>query len=214
MGRRSFSNGLLFGAGIVIGLVVILILAAPQLYLSSEDRNFAKLREKSKLDCITMPLHCLVRDEDIEGINDYINESRDLELTDNWGRSALFYALWHEKPHIMNMLLNAGADANTKDEKAMSVFLQTVAWDKYNIAAQLLESGADIDLFNGTRYPQTALHYCVLKNKPECVAFLLKHGADSGLKDSYGYTVFERVQMHTDIDSRIGELLQKELETK
>jgi hypothetical protein len=130
MGRRSFSNGMFFGAGIVIGLVVILILAAPQLYLSSEDRDFTNLREKSKLDCTTMPLHCLIRDEDIEGIMEYLNEGSDLELTDNWGRNALFYALWHDKSDIVSMLLNAGADANTKDEKARSLLLQTVALGK------------------------------------------------------------------------------------
>jgi ankyrin repeat protein len=214
MGKRSFSNGLFFGAGIVIGLVVILILVAPQLYLSSEDRNFANLREKSKLDCAVMPLHCLVRDENVDGIAAYVNNGKDLELTDNWGRSALFYALWNEKPGIVKLLLDAGADANTKDENERSVFFQAIAWDRYDLATMLLESGADIDLYNGTRYPETALHYCVMKNKPACVAFLLKHGADGGLQDSYGYTVFERVQMHTHIDSRIGEFLQKRKRTK
>lgn len=209
MSRRSFFKGFFIGAGIVIGFLILLFFIAPQLYLYSENRNFAKMRDKSQLDCAKMQLHCLVRDDDFDGITEYVASGKDLELTDNWGRSALYYALWHDKPKIVNMLLDAGADANTRDENERSIFYQAIAWDKYDLATRLLQSGADIDLFNGARYPETALHYCVMKSKPGCVAYLLNHGADRGLKDSFGYTVFERVQMHTHIDSRIGELIKK-----
>ncbi|WP_369162596.1 ankyrin repeat domain-containing protein [Candidatus Thiodiazotropha sp. LNASS1] len=214
MSGRSFTNGLFFGAGMVIGLLMLMFFLAPQIYLSTENSNFEKLREKSKLDCKTMPLHCLVRDEDINGVKTYIVKGSNLEFTDNWGRTALFYALWNDKHEIFKMLLSAGADANTMDENQRSVFFQSVAWDKYAMANRLLGKGADIDRYNGSQYPETALHYCVMKNKPDCVEFLLKHGADRTLKDAYGYTVYERVQMHNHIDAKIGDLLNKEQQVK
>jgi ankyrin repeat protein len=209
MSKPSFIKGVLVGAGIVIGLLVLLFFAMPYIYLYTENSNFAELRKKSELNCEKMPLHCLVRDENIEEITKYVKSGKDLELKDNWGKTALFWALDKEKYHIVNNLLTLNANPNTKDENGISVFHQAVIWGKYDIANELLARGADIDGFNGNQYPETTLHYCVMKNKPECVLYLVEHGANIYLKDSFGYTVFERIQMHDHISKEIGELLVK-----
>ena len=209
MSKRNFLKGIFVGAGIVISLLVLLYFAMPEIYLYTENRNFANLREKTKLDCLTMPLHCLVRDENIEEISKYVNSGKNLELKDNWGRTALFFALWNGKSNIVSKLLDTGADANTKDENGISVFHQAVISGKYDVANELLARGADIDGFNGNQYPETTLHYCVMKNKPECVLYLVEHGANIYLKDSFGYTVFDRIQTHDHISKEIGELLVK-----
>ncbi len=39
-------------------MLVMLFFAMPYIYLYSENSNFRELREKSKLDCAKMPLHC------------------------------------------------------------------------------------------------------------------------------------------------------------
>ena len=56
---------------------------------------------------------------------------------------------------------------------------------------------------------KTALHYSVMKNKTECVKYLLEHGANKNLKDSFGYTVFDRIQTHDHISKDIAQLLKK-----
>ena len=190
---------MLVGAGILIGLLVLLFFAMPFLYLYTENSNFAELRKKSELNCETMPLHCLVRDENMEEITKYVRDGKDLELKDNWGKTVLFWALDKEKYPIVNNLIALKADPNTKDENGRSVFHQAVVSGKYDVANELLASGADIDVFNGNQYPETTLHYCVMKNKPECVRYLVEHGANISLEDSFGYTVFERIQMHNHI---------------
>ena len=210
MASKSFIKGVAFGAGIAIALIGLLIYFLPWLYVHTENRNFANLRKKSELNCETMPLHCAVQDDDIEEINRYISNGGNLELKDHWGRSALFWALSKEKYHTVTLLLNAKADPNTKDENGISIFHQAVAWGKYDVADELLSKGADINAMNGSEYPETTLHYCVMKNKPECVIYLLEHGANKYLEDSFGYTVFERVQTHDHISKEIGELLKKE----
>ncbi|MCU7959488.1 MAG: ankyrin repeat domain-containing protein [gamma proteobacterium symbiont of Bathyaustriella thionipta] len=156
-----------------------------------------------------MPLHCLVRDKDKAGIDAYIKSGRDLELKDNWGRSALFWALWHQQYDMFYDLLDAKSDPDTVDENGISLFYQAVVLGKYAVAKRILESGADIDALNGKSYPQTALHYCVLQNNSECVRFLLEQGANPYLEDSFGYNVFERVRLHDHIDKAIGKLLKK-----
>lgn len=188
---------------------MILFFAMPYIYLYTENSNFERLRKKSELDCELMPLHCLVRDEKMEQIADYVDSGGDLELRDNWGKTALFWALDKEKYQIVSNLLELKASANTTDENGISVFYQAVVSGKYDVANHLLANGADIDAFNGNQYPETALHYCVMKNKPECVRYLVGHGANIYLKDSFGYTVFERIQMHDHIGKETGELLVK-----
>lgn len=207
MNKRCFIRGVLVGAGIVIGLLVLLFFAIPYFYLHTENSNFAKLRKKSELNCETMPLHCLARDENREEITKYVMDGKDLELKDNWGKTALFWALDKEKYPIVDYLVALQADPNTKDENGMSVFHQAVISGKYDVANKLLANGADIDTFNGNHYPETTLHYCVMKNKPECVFYLVKHGANIFLEDSFGYTVFERIQTHSHISKEVGELL-------
>lgn len=207
MRKRSYIKGVFVGAGIVTGLLVLLFFAMPYLYLYTENSNFAKLRKKSELNCETMPLHCLVRDENMEEITKYVMNEKDLELKDNWGKTALFWALDKAKYPIVNYLIALKADPNTKDENGISVFHQAVVSGKYDVSNELLASGADIDAFNGNQYPETTLHYCVMKNKSECVLYLVEHGANTSLKDSFGYTVFERIQMHNHISKEVGELL-------
>ena len=56
---------------------------------------------------------------------------------------------------------------------------------------------------------KTVLHYSVMKNKTECVKYLLEHGANKNLKDSFGYTVFDRIQTHDHISKDIAQLLKK-----
>ena len=68
MSKRSFLKGALVGAGIVIGLLVLLFFAMPYIYVYTENRNFAELRVKSELNCEKMPLHCLVRNEKQAGM--------------------------------------------------------------------------------------------------------------------------------------------------
>lgn len=209
MSKRSFVKGVIVGAGVIIGLLVLLFFAMPHLYLATENNNFAKLRKKSELNCETMPLHCLVRNEDIKGILKYAAEGENLELKDNWGKTALYWAISQDKSHIATVLLSLNVDPNTKDENGRLVFYQTIAWGKYDIADSLLAKGANIDAYSDNRYPETTLHQCVMKDNSECVRYLLGRGANITLTDSFGYTVFDRVKMHKHIGSEVAELLGK-----
>jgi len=209
MSKRIIFIRLLCGAAIAAGLLVVLFYAIGYIYSYSENRNFEKLREKSALNCETMPLHCLIRDNDMQGIAGYINSREDLELTDNWGRTALFWALRERKYDGVDRLLAAGANPNTKDGNGISVFFQSVISGEFDVADQLLARGADIDALNHNQHPETALHYCVMKNKLDCVKYLLQHGADKDIKDSFGYTVFDRIQTHDHTSKDIAQLLKK-----
>lgn len=208
MNKQSFISGFVVGAGTAILLIGLFIYFLPQLYLYTENNNFAKLREKSELDCDSMPLHCLLEDENIEGVKKYLQNGQPLELKDNWGQSALLWSLRNNKTDFIPILLDAGADPNTKDETGMSILYLALMWEKYVVADLLIAHGADIDLLNDNDYPETALHHCVMKNKLKCVNYLLAQGANKHIQDSFGYTVFDRVRAHEHIGREIGEALR------
>lgn len=209
MSKRSFVKGVMAGALLIICLLVLLFILMPFIYLATENNNFAKLRKKSELNCETMPLHCLARDEDVEGILKYAAQGKNLELKDNWGKTALYWAIGQQKPDIVTLLLSSNADPNTRDENGRLVLYQVIAWGKYDIADSLLASGADMNAYSENRHPETILHYCVMQDNAECVSYLLARGADTTLKDSFGYTVFDRVRMHEHIGDEVAELLEK-----
>lgn len=209
MNKKNFISGLIVGASIVVILIGLFIYYLPQLYLQAENSNFEKIRKKSELNCATMPLHCLLESADTEGINKYIESGRNLELKDNWGQSAMFWALRKGKDDFIPILLDAGSDSNTKDETGMTILYQALLWEKYNVAELLIVHGADVDLLSDNKYPETILHRCVMRNKLECVKFLLAHGANKHIQDTFGYTVFDRVRTHDHISSEIGEVLKR-----
>lgn len=209
MTRSGIIKGTMVAIVAAIASPLILMKVLPYLYLQTENRNFENLRKRAELNCQTMPLHCAVRDEDVERIKHATEGGANPETKDNTGQSALFWALRNSKDQMIKVLLASGSDPNTKDETGRSAFYQALAWQKYDVADQLLESGADIDALNGVRYPETILHWCVMNNRTECVTYLLEQGANRYLEDSFGYTIFERVQVHEHINKDIGVLLKK-----
>ena len=91
-----------------------------------------------------MPLHCLLRDENLEETRDYANSGKDMELRDNRDKTALFWAFDREKYPLVSQLLDLNANSNSKDENGKSVLHQAVIRGKYDVANQLLASGAAI----------------------------------------------------------------------
>jgi Na+/proline symporter len=51
MNKRNVIIGALVGAVVAICLLALILLAMPYIYLSTENRNFEKLRKKLELDC-------------------------------------------------------------------------------------------------------------------------------------------------------------------
>jgi len=192
---------------LVIVVVILITFIAPYAYVASENKNFEKLRKKTLLNCSAMPLHCLIRDEDVQGVQVYIESDENLEIKDNWGKSALFWSVTNQKTTTITLLLEAGANARTQDNDGNRLLLMTILSGLYELADQLIINGANVDDFNGNKNRETLLHYCVMKNKFDCVAYLMDKGASTSLKDSFGYTVLDRIKTHGHISDAIKNLL-------
>lgn len=184
-------------------IVLLIYVALPQLYLYSENKNFEALRKKSALDCDTMPLHCLVRDNRRDEIDRYVESGQSLDQTDRWGRSALHYAVFWQKPDAVASLLAAATPPDGVDEAGVSILYNALSSGQFGIADSLLASGADINGISDSLKQETALHHCVMTNNVNRVAWLMQNGAATDIEDTYGYSVQERIRSHTHIEAAI-----------
>lgn len=205
MSVRTASIGVI--AIILVGAVAF-FLGIPAWYSYTENQNFEEIRKKSLLDCETMPLHCLVRQDALDEMASYFSRNGELEDKDNWGQTALLWAIWWSKDDATRLLLNAGANPDAMDDRGYTALLQLLRNRKYDLAALLLQSGGNIDLQSNVTDRQTSLHSCVMENNAECVKFLVDHGADTGIKDDYGYTVQDRARIYGHISPEIAEMLR------
>jgi ankyrin repeat protein len=204
-GDAMKKHSLIFSSiALVLFVIMLVTFLLPYLYVLSENNNFEKIRQRSLLNCTTMLLHCLIDANNIDEVKSYVASGKSLEKKDGWGQSALFFAVKNKKIDYVKLLLIAGADA--KDDYGKKVLLEAVVAGSFDIANQLIMYSADVNGFSGGGKKETLLHFCSIKNKPECVAYLLGKGADTTLKDSYGYTVLDRIDMHEHISEAVKKL--------
>ncbi|MBN3582494.1 ankyrin repeat domain-containing protein [Algoriphagus aestuarii] len=86
----------------------------------------------------------------------------------------------------------AGSDLNVRDPfGGSSPLITAVVFDKKEIAALLIEGGADINFQNNDG--STALISAAFFGRPEIVQLLLEKGADKSIKNKYGTTAYENV---------------------
>ncbi len=194
---------------LAIVALVAFKLALDEWYVATEYEDFGPLAEKARLDCEHMPLHCAVRDGDVAALQARLDKGVDLEIRDNNGNTALMLAVKHGQTALAENLLAAGSRPDTQDASGESLLFHVLDSDRFALAEKLLQAGADIDALSTTAYPATVLHYCVMKNRTECVRFLLQHGARRDIEDSFGYTVMERLVAYPHINAEIRRLLQE-----
>jgi hypothetical protein len=81
--NKEFKKILLIPFFILISCI-FLVFILNTLYVWSENRNFKKLRIKSELDCVNMPIHCTIDNDQFDDFNLLINNKNLLETKDNW----------------------------------------------------------------------------------------------------------------------------------
>jgi ankyrin repeat protein len=91
-----------------------------------------------------------------------------------------------DKPEIVQILLEKGADANVKDMCGFTLLMRAAEMGHPEIVKVLLDKGAQVNIKN--LYGQTALMWAASKGKPEAVKALLDAGADLNARDPDGET--------------------------
>ncbi|KAA2219774.1 ankyrin repeat domain-containing protein [Maribacter flavus] len=119
-------------------------------------------------------------------------------------------AILSNNAEVVEQHIASGTDINKKDAMSGSTPLITaVTFDKGNIAAKLIDAGADLTLKNNDG--ATALHVAAFFGRVEMVQLLIDANADKSLRNSFGATARESVMGPYNEVKPIYEMLQQQL---
>lgn len=123
-----------------------------------------------------------------------IARSSDLNLEDNSGRTALFYAARHsQKPDLLEKLIQEGANINVADNAGQTaLFVAAQENPSPSVAEFLLTAGAQPN--TADKNGVTPLMLAAQNNNKDVLAIFLRSGADTHAQDAQGKTVEQYLQ--------------------
>lgn len=132
--------------------------------------------------------HQLIRSGNLNEIRQAIaDDSRLATLQDELGRSPLQIASEKGFLALVNVLINAGADVNHRDNlKGFTALHYAALHNHPRILKFLLARGADLRLQDNDG--NFALHYCAANGCVETIEILLEHRADVNCMNNYWQT--------------------------
>ena len=125
-------------------------------------------------------------------IRAFIDAGEDVNIPDNDGRTALFYAAQQSSNEsVVHAMIDAGADVNITDNNGQTaLFYAAQQSSNESVVHALIDAGADVNITDNNG--QTALFYAVQQDQNESVirAFIDSDGALVNVQDTYGRTAF------------------------
>ena len=139
-------------------------------------------------------------------------------VRDNLGRTVIEIAITWCMPNIVRLLLNFGAEPNFPNAHGVTPLMKTVILgikdahpmtDKQRIAADLIDSGADLDAQGANG--MTALMYAASHGRMEMADLLVTKGAALGIKNNQGQTAYDLIppSLYSDRRNYLQKILQK-----
>jgi len=91
-------------------------------------------------------LHAIVAKGDFAAASQLVGQGADLEAKDpGTGASVLHYAVMRGNPEILQLLLERGADVNSRTKTGTTPLHTAVLYNRYEVAEKLLAKGADLN---------------------------------------------------------------------
>ncbi|RQO77698.1 hypothetical protein DBR44_01925 [Aquitalea sp. FJL05] len=136
----------------------------------------------------------LLRHADASAVVSYIkNHHCELDQSlDDISRPALVYAIEGHNRAAVQVLLQAGADANVDGYDGRTPLFYAVQSKDIGIVEDLITKGADVNAYTRTS-GITVLMIAVLESSPAIVASLVAHGASLDETDKYDQTAINYV---------------------
>ena len=87
-----------------------------------------------------------IQNDDAQGLQAFLeNDHVEIDESDEDGWSALFHAILHDKPALVQVLIELGANVNKLDSSNGSPLLQATKGGNLQICKALLAAGGDVN---------------------------------------------------------------------
>ncbi|KAL9657448.1 hypothetical protein ABK040_016717 [Willaertia magna] len=148
---------------------------------------------------LVAPVHMASREGHVNIVKYLVDKGANINLTDRERYAAIHYAVGSGQINVVKVLVEIpNIQVNEKDFLFRTPLMRAVESCNFEIIKLLIERGhANVNLQNNTT-GWTALHYASYGGFTEICQYLLKKGADSGIKDKenhtalyYGYGQFD-----------------------
>ncbi|KAM0667402.1 hypothetical protein ACQRIU_003267 [Beauveria bassiana] len=121
-----------------------------------------------------------------KGAGNKVIEEAGVDATDNEGRTALLFAALKSHIHVIEALINGGANVNVEDASGSSPLGMAAKEGHELVVKLLLERGAKVNTRD--KQGRSPLSYAAGSGSNDCVDLLLDAGAMVGLEDVDGMT--------------------------
>lgn len=118
-----------------------------------------------------------------EQVIELLQKGMDVNTTDRDGNSLLMIAVRTDNQPLVDFLLQHRASLWRRNRYGDDVLMQATNDGKLETVKKLVAAGAEVQ-----HAGWTALHYAVIQNHPDLVAYLLEKGADVTAKGPNGQT--------------------------
>ena len=140
-------------------------------------------------------MHKVILGLSLHTLKEEIAACDDIDKTDSFGNTALFWAARRNNMAAVKLLLEANANPNVLNQGLNSPLLCAAALPDFVCCRVLLEAGAKPTARN--HFGQTALHFVAQhESRRQAVRELILAGADPNVKDSHGTTPLFNAAYH------------------
>jgi ankyrin repeat protein len=167
------------GMKIASSLIVASLSVSISVFADMQMVDFQKIE---KADLIIAAGH-----GDTDAVRTLLDEGTNVNLTDDFGGTALSYAVHYSKLNTVHLLLVRGADANLQSPETFSPLVEALSNGDLDIVAELLAHGADVNL-HSLLAGYTALMMASHEGDLDIVKELLARGARINEKNKDGQT--------------------------
>ncbi len=138
--------------------------------------------------------HCL--NSDLKNIQNYFNQGGDLMVRDDYGRTALHYAVIRDNTSIIRYLLDRGLILDQCDYFSQTALIYSLTYSSYASLGVLLEYGANVN--HKDILGNSPLHYAVKSYRKSIIFLLVKYGADFSAKNSRNISPLDHLILNSD----------------